>query len=260
MRFDDLDAKMRVFETAHDLCVLPGLFMVARIDGRGFTKLTKERHDFEAPFDPRFRDMMHETTEHLMGCGFHVIYAYTQSDEISLLMHREENSFQRKFRKLHSVLAGEASACFSLQLGAIASFDCRLSTFPTPALVIDYFRWRHEDAHRNALNGHCYWMLRNKQGLNARQASRRIEGLSVSEKNELLFQEGGINFNDLPAWQRRGAGFLWETYEKNAHNPVTNEETTTTRRRIRRDLELPLKEAYAEMIASILREHHSELA
>ena len=25
MKFDDLDSKMRVFETAHDLCVLPGV-------------------------------------------------------------------------------------------------------------------------------------------------------------------------------------------------------------------------------------------
>lgn len=36
--------------------------MVARIDGRGFTKLTKERHDFARPFDERFRDLMIETT------------------------------------------------------------------------------------------------------------------------------------------------------------------------------------------------------
>ncbi|MCB9639797.1 MAG: guanylyltransferase [Myxococcales bacterium] len=258
MRFDDLDAKMRVYETAHDLCVLPGLFIVARIDGRGFTKLTKSRHDFEAPFDARFRDMMHDTTEHLMGCGFHVIYGYTQSDEISLLMHREEESFQRKMRKLNSVLAGEASAFFSLQLGALGAFDCRISQFPNPALVVDYFRWRHEDAHRNALSAHCYWMLR-KQGLNARQASRRIEGISISEKNEMLFQEGKINFNDLPAWQRRGTGFYWETYEKAAHNPKTGQDVTTTRRRIKRDQELPLKDAYASMIWSILAEYHDDV-
>jgi tRNA(His) 5'-end guanylyltransferase len=53
MKFDDLDSMMRVFETAHDLCVLPGLHMVARLDGRGFTRLTKEVHRFDAPFDER---------------------------------------------------------------------------------------------------------------------------------------------------------------------------------------------------------------
>ena len=34
MKFDDLDAKMRRFEAAHDHCVLPGIFMVAGIDWR----------------------------------------------------------------------------------------------------------------------------------------------------------------------------------------------------------------------------------
>ena len=41
MKFDDLDKKMRVFETAGDQCVLPEMFMVARLDGRSFTRLTK---------------------------------------------------------------------------------------------------------------------------------------------------------------------------------------------------------------------------
>src|SRR5688572_7959046 len=66
MKFDDLDDKMRRFETAHDHCVLPGIFMVARIDGRGFTRLTKEVHEFEAPFDEKFRGYMIATLEHLM--------------------------------------------------------------------------------------------------------------------------------------------------------------------------------------------------
>jgi len=51
MTFDELDQKMRVFETAADYCVLPGVYMVARLDGRSFTRLTKEVCQFEAPFD-----------------------------------------------------------------------------------------------------------------------------------------------------------------------------------------------------------------
>ena len=58
MKFDDLDQKMRRYETAADLCVLPGLYMVARIDGRSFTRLTKDVCQFKAPFDERFRDLM----------------------------------------------------------------------------------------------------------------------------------------------------------------------------------------------------------
>ena len=51
MKFDELDEKMRLFETANDTCVLPQIYIVARIDGRNFTKLTKKKHSFDVPFD-----------------------------------------------------------------------------------------------------------------------------------------------------------------------------------------------------------------
>lgn len=251
MKFDELDQQMRVFETAHDLCVLPGIQMVARLDGRGFTRLTKEVHQFEAPFDVRFRDLMLQTAEYLMtGCGFNIIFGYTQSDEISLLFHLEDGSFQRKLRKLQSILAGEASAKFSLLLGAMACFDCRISQLPSAKLVIDYLRWRQEDAHRNALNAHCYWLLR-RQGQGSGQATNALMGLSVAQKNELLFQQG-INFNDLPNWQKRGSGLVWETYDREAINPIKGEKVTAQRRRVKRDLELPMREEYAEYVAKLL--------
>ncbi len=198
MNFEELDRRMRVFETAHDHCVLPGLYIVARLDGRDFTRLTKEVHPFESPFDERLRDYMTATTEYLMTCGFGVVYGYTQSDEISLLFRRDEQTFGRKLRKYDSILAGEASARFSLLLGAIGCFDCRISQLPTADQVIDYFRWRQEDAHRNALNAHCYWALR-KTGQSVKAATQALLGLSVADKNELLYRHG-INFNDLPGW------------------------------------------------------------
>lgn len=250
MKFDELDDRMRVFETAHDLCVLPGLWMVARLDGRGFTRLTKEVHQFEAPFDPKFRDMMLDTVEHLMNCGFKVIYGYTESDEISLLLSQVEDRYNRKLRKLISILAGEASAKFSLLLGDVACFDCRVSQLPSVELVIDYFRWRSEDAHRNGLNSHCYWCLR-KDGRSVAEATTAVKGLTTAEKNELLFQHG-INYNDLPRWQKRGSGLYWEEYEREAENPKTGQKVLARRRRVRRELELPMKEAYDEFLREII--------
>lgn len=73
--------------------------------------MTKEVCDFERPFDARFRDMMLETTKHLMTFGFGVIYGYTQSDEISLLMPANEPAFGRRVRKIISV--ARASRCSS---------------------------------------------------------------------------------------------------------------------------------------------------
>lgn len=252
MKFDELDEKMRVFETSHDYCVVPGVFVVVRLDGRGFTRLTKEVHRFEAPFDVRFRNMMLEVVEHLMKCGPRFVYGDTQSDEISLLLHREDDPFSRKTRKLNSVLAGEASAKFSLALGAIGVFDCRVCELPTEQLVVDYFRWRNEDASRNALNAHCYWMMR-KEGKGEREASEAALGLSVAEKNELLFQ-GGVNFNDLPLWQKRGMGVYWRDVEKEGMNPKTGEKTVTTRRVLWREEELPMRDRYDGFVRERVRE------
>jgi len=132
----------------------------------------------------------------------------------------------------------------------VATFDCRISQLPNIELVVDYFRWRNEDAARNALNAYCYWTLR-KQGQDMKQATSRLEGLSVSAKNELLFQNG-INFNDVPNWQKRGVGLYWEEYDKPARNPVTGEEVVAVRRRIKRDFDLPMKEEYGEFVRAIV--------
>ena len=251
MQFDDLDKVMRVFETSNDRFVLPEVYVVARIDGRSFTKLTKQTCKFEAPFDVRFRDMMIGTVKHLMQCGFHVIYGYTQSDEISLLLDKNDATFHRKARKLVSVLAGEASAAFSVQLGKIGAFDCRLCELPSEKLVIDYFRWRQADAHRNALNAHCYWKLR-EEGLNKTEATRRIAGETTAAKNELLFQRG-INFNDLPFWQKRGIGFYHGEVERQGYNPITKQTTITTRKTIITDTELPIGDDYGIYINNFLQ-------
>ncbi len=250
MKFDDLDTEMRLFETAHDLCVLPGIHMVARLDGRNFTRLTKEIHKFSAPYDMVFRDYMVETIRHIMNCGFRILYGYTQSDEMSVLFHPDEDSFSRKIRKYNSILAGEASAKFSLLLGDLACFDSRISQLPRVNDGIAYFRWRQEDAHRNALNGHCYWTLR-KDGLSVQEATARLQGISVADKNELLFQHG-INFNELPKWQKRGIGVYWEDYGKKAENPLTHEEVLAQRRRLKVDLDLPVQEQYGEFVKNLL--------
>lgn len=250
MNFDLLDEEMRIYETAHDYTVLPGIYMVARVDGRSFTRLTKEIHEFDVPFDIKFRDYMVETAEHLMNCGFKIIYGFTQSDEISLLFHLNDNTFSRKMRKLNSVLAGEASAKFTSLLGGVGCFDCRISELPSIEKVVDYFSWRQEDAHRNALNSHCYWALR-KDGKFVFEATNFLLCKSVADKNELLYSYK-INFNDLPNWQKRGTGLVWSNYTKEGVNPVTNEKTITTRRKVKKIFELPLRNDYAEFIREII--------
>jgi tRNA(His) guanylyltransferase len=255
MKFDELDLKMRVYETAQDRCVLPNMYMVARIDGRGFTKLTKDVHKFKAPFDERFRDYMVETVKHLMTCGFNIVYGFTQSDEISLLFDLNETAFSRKTRKYNSILAGEASAKFSTLLGSVGAFDCRISELPNQDLVVDYFRWRNEDAHRNALNAHCYWRLR-ADNFSQTDATEKIKGLSTANKNEILFVYG-LNFNEFPNWQKRGIGIYWKDYQKEGFNPKTQETVVVDRRALYVDYDIPMKDDYDAFIQNMMKRNNS---
>jgi tRNA(His) 5'-end guanylyltransferase len=135
-------------------------------------------------------------------------------------------------------------------LGTAAAFDCRISQLPQIGDVVDYFRWRSEDAHRNALNGHCYWMLR-QQGKSVEAATTYLAGLSTAEKNELLFRQG-INFNELPNWQKRGIGVLWESYDKAGTNLLTGEAVVAIRRRLRIEFDLPVKDKYSAWIRELI--------
>ena len=247
-----LAARMRQFETALDQRALPQNYLVARLDGRNFTRLTRELHDFEAPFDSRFRDLMLGAAKHLMGCGFRAQFAYVQSDEISLLLHKDDTTFGRNLRKTLSVLAGEASAAFSATLGAPAAFDCRVLQLPTAEFVGDYYTWRQTDATRNALNAHCYWLLR-KQGNDGSQATAALRGMAVSDKHDLLFASG-TNFNELPLWQRRGVGLYWENRPHSGVNPLEGTDVASQRRVLVDNQELPIGDAFAALVRAQLGE------
>lgn len=250
MKFDDLDKQLRLFETAYDNCIPANQYIVVRLDGKGFTRLTKEIWQFEAPFDIRFKDIMVNTTEHLMNCGFNICYGYTQSDEISLLFDLNEQSYNRKIRKIISILAAEASAKFSLLQQQLAVFDARVCILPDTKTVEDYFRWRQEDANRNALNAHCYWMLR-KEGYSVKLATAQVKDLNRQAKYELLSARG-IEFDQLSQWQRGGIGLYWGTFEKIGFNPKSNQATRSIKRRIIIADELPTGDEYSQLIQNQL--------
>ena len=75
--------------------------------------------------------------------------------------------------------------------------------------------------------------------------------MSVPQKDELLFQ-GGVNFNELPDWQKRGVGLYWERYQKAGVNPMTGASTTSTKRQLKVDYELPMWEAYSQFVLDLL--------
>lgn len=247
MKVDDLGARMRELEWFHALRAPPGAWIVLRVDGRSFSALTEKA--FKKPFDERFHAAMLVATERLFT-ELDGVLAYTESDEVSVLLHPETELFNREVEKLVSISAGVASAAFSLNVGQPAHFDSRLWIGVTQSQVVDYFRWRQADATRCCLNGWCYWMLRHA-GRTVQDATRALEGLGFSEKNELLFSLGH-NFAKLPSWQRLGSALYWGKVEKQGFNPKTGENVVATRRALTLDEELPRGEDFKLFLESFL--------
>lgn len=252
------DKQMRSYETGLDQTIPPELWMVVRLDGISFTTQTK-RARLAKPFDRLFGSLMSDTAQALFrNAGFQVVYAYTMSDEISLLIHPMDETYGRKTRKILSCLAGQTSAVFQRLMDenfsypdGLFAFDARISVLPHEQAVVDYFRWRQSEATRNCINAYCYWRLRD-EGKNKREATSELRGMSFSQLNEFLFKRD-TNFNDLPLWERRGIGHYFEIYRKAGKNKKTKKKEVSLRRRICADTSLPKGDEYDDYLRDVIR-------
>ena len=90
-------------------------------------------------------------------------------------------------------------------------------------------------------------MLR-KKGKSVSRATRLTSGLARCQKHDLLF-ENGINFNELPAWQKRGFGVYFQTALKEGFNPQTGETVQAERQILHTDFDLPLGDDYSAFVS-----------
>ena len=246
------EERVRAGEYFSGLRIPPGMWAVLRLDGRSFHRVCTQL-GAKRPYDESLRDRMvaamRAVIEELGG-----VFGCTHSDEISVAHRPDWDCFDRRVEKVVSVAAGVASVEFARGLpvdAPRAAFDARVWIGATLDDVQDYFRWRQSDAGRCAINAWVYWTMR-AEGMSADRATQEADRRGFAWKNEWLFQRG-INFDALPAWQKRGAAAYWERYEKAGTDPRTGATVTATRRRLATDLDLPLKEKYAQLVAQVCR-------
>ena len=266
MKSREFEVLMRSYERYDDPVVMPGLWTVARLDGRNFSRLTKMDLPLEKPHDARFHDAMVYVMSLLMTNNFEVDFAYTQSDEISLLFRLAAGFFGRRKQKWLSILPAFASVHMTARLGDLlglkttipALFDCRLIQFPNREAVVDYFRWRQSDATRNSLNDLVHWKLLST-GMRALEVNMLTNGMTTAEKHERLHSEFGINFNDLPVWERRGVVARWKhvtkasTTNMDAVAPGVELQVTQTKRELDIDNNIPFGDEYGTYVRNSTR-------
>lgn len=201
-------------------------YIVVRLDGKGFSKLTKEK--FEKPFDTHFHTAMVNAVSRLME-RLQAVFAFSGSDEVTLLFPPNYELYNRRVEKLLSIPAGEMSALFSMEIGSPASFDSKLFAFSEQCSVFANIRDRAESVAKNAINDALYWYLVKREGYSCRKAHRFTLNLPTSEKAAILRDKG--YFADIPTW---AFGFCayWQEYQVEGFNPITQESVMATRRKI----------------------------
>lgn len=207
---DRLAARFKAYESTSEQLLPARLPVILRMDGHAFSKLT-EREDFDKPFDERFLEAMHAAATDVLEFCSGAELAYVQSDEISVLLRNDHTEQTEPFlgnrtQKVASLTASRAAVTFNRManthgIPTEALFDCRAFVVPY-AEVKNYFLWRQNDAFKNCVGTFAYWELRKKY--DAKKAHEMLHGLSTNERQELIFQEFGVNPNEIATKWKRG--------------------------------------------------------
>ena len=187
----DLERQYRTFLPSRSYAVI-------RVDGKGFSKYTR---GLQRPFDPKFTEDMTATAlylcEHIDGAQF----AYTQSDEISVIISdmtgaKTQAWFGGQVQKIVSTSAALATAKFNRlrpEVESLALFDGRTHHLEGAEGVLEYVRWRQADAMKNSVG-----MLASHHF-----SHRALTGISVRERKNMLAAKG-ILWDDLDQAVKQG--------------------------------------------------------
>lgn len=227
MEYKSLGDRMKgAYENKYRFYIPERSPVIIRLDGCHFHSFCR---GLKKPFDDIFIKTMQLTMkdlcENIMGCKF----GFVQSDEISLLLINYENTktqpwFDNNLQKIASVSASICTLYFNRNFRALveqfnedymeawntsneddkyfellnkrldtAYFDSRAFFLP-PMEVCNYFIWRQQDATRNSI-------LSLGQNL---FSQKEIHGIKCNTLQDKMFNEKGINWNNLDTVKKRG--------------------------------------------------------
>jgi tRNA(His) guanylyltransferase len=202
---DSLGDRMKSQYERRSRVMLPRrTYTVIRLDGKAFHTYTR---GLDRPYDQRLMDTMTNTSRFLCENIEGVCFAYTQSDEISLLLTdfgtiATQAWFDGNVQKIVSVSASLATARFNeMRPGKLALFDSRVFTIPDPVEVSNYFVWRQKDATRNSIS----------MAAQAYFTHRELYQKPNGEMQEMLWQQHKVNWNDYDPRFKRGTVVTPET-------------------------------------------------
>lgn len=190
-------------------------YTLLRLDGKAFHTWTR---GLDRPYDRNFQELLDITTRIFCSKVMGAVFAYTQSDEVSVLLIDFDPDgvkvgtsawFDGNIQKICSVGASMFTAIFNdLSSDYIADnsrergpamFDCRVFTIADPVEVYNYFVWRQQDATRNSIQASAQFYYSHNECMN----------MNCSKLQDMLMAMG-MNWNDYPTRFKRGGMIYYD--------------------------------------------------
>ena len=211
-------------------------YTLIRLDGKAFHTYTK---GLNKPFDHGLIEDMNAAVMALLGEIQGAVFAYTQSDEISVLLTDFDTPqtcawFDGNIQKIASVSASIMTAEFNrLRLNrnrnnwnsnkeesefpgteTLAYFDSRVFTIPDRTEVMNYFRWRQQDCIRNSVSMVAQSNFSHKQ----------LHGKSQRDMHDMLHNKGVNWTTDFTDGEKNGRIIVKETETQCVALPKTEQQ------------------------------------
>lgn len=219
---DELGQRMKEqYEHRTRVFVPRRTFTIIRLDGKAFHTYTR---GLQKPFDDGLSKDIDDAIIAMLPEIQGVQFAYTQSDEVSLLLTdfatpNTDAWFDGNIQKMASVSASIMTAEFnklrwqrfinkqSLNLlgseNSTGYFDSRVFTIPDRTEVMNYFIWRNQDCARNSVSMVAQSLFSHKE----------LQGKSTAEMQEMIYQKEGINWADYDQAKKNGRLIVREIYD-----------------------------------------------
>ena len=228
---DNLGDRMKEFyEKQSKTHLLRKVPVIVRIDGKCFSTFCKR---FIKPFDEVLNSSLNKCMQNVCENVQGVKMGERHSDELSFLLTDYDTIttdayFEYNVQKMVSVMASMVTSEFCRKLAKCSyktphfgnwiektyldwdekwpTFDARAFNLPENEIA-NYFWWRILDAKRNSIS---MWAQANF-------SHKQLQGVTSDQMQEMLFQEKGINWGNLPQGQKIGFICLKKQIEK----PIT---------------------------------------
>lgn len=192
--------------------VMPPNLIVVHIDGRDFRRFS-EVHEFEKPNDEKALNLMNQCAMAVLEEYPDIVFSYGYGDEYSFVLKKTSKFYQRRSSKISSVIVSFFTSVYVTkwkeffplkELRYPPSFLSQIVCCASLEILQAYLAWRQRDCHVQNQYNTCFWELVKKGGKTEMEAQEILKYAKEQDRNELLHQQFGINYNGTLALFRQG--------------------------------------------------------